>query len=213
MIPDLRQTWARVVCDNQAASKGDYGRANLIIGGRGDRRRASMEERFGALADALLVSEGIVTDAASRWAPIEELERSLTQSAKKLHRNAEGDYAPDLDAAKFPEWKREERTSSSRSSSSTIDSVFDGWKLEAVAAHRSPKTIKEYRSVVERFARFLGHQDPRRVSPSDVLRWKDKRIADGCAAKTVKDSDLSALKSGFGWAERNGVISSNPAGA
>ena len=43
------------------------------------------------------------------------------------------------------------------------------------------------------------------------MRWKDKRLADGCAAKTVKDSDLSALKSVFGWAERNHIIPSNPA--
>jgi integrase len=40
---------------------------------------------------------------------------------------------------------------------------------------------------------------------------KDKRLADGCAAKTVKDCDLSALKSVFGWAERNHVLSTNPA--
>src|SRR5262245_13528893 len=34
------------------------------------------------------------------------------------------------------------------------------------AAHRSPKTVKEYRSVIVCFARFLGHDDVRRVSPS-----------------------------------------------
>jgi len=162
-----------------------------------------MEERFGAMADASLTAQGIITDAHSRCALIEELERSLTQAARKLQRNAEGDYRPDPDASRFPKWSREAETPSLRSRSSTINSIFEGWKLEAIAAHLSQKTIKEYQSVIVRFARFLGHDDPRRVSTSDVVRWKDKRLADGCSAKTVKDSDLSALKSVFGWAERN----------
>ena len=62
--------------------------------------------------------------------------------------------------------------------------------------------MKEYQSVITRFIDLLGHDDAQLVSPADVVRWKDKRLADGRAAKTVKDVDLSALKSVFGWAER-----------
>jgi len=166
--PGPVSTWVRVVRENIAATKGEYGRASLMIGDAKDRRKVSMEKRFGAMADALLVFQGVVTDAASRWALIQELERSLTPAARKLQRNAEGDWRPDPDAAQFPEWKREEATTPSHRPPSTINTVFEGWKLEAVAAHLSPKTIKEYQSVVERFGRFLGHQDAGRISPADV---------------------------------------------
>ena len=50
-----------------------------------------MEQRFGGLADATLVGEGLVADDDSRWKLIEALARDLTEGAKKLARNADGD--------------------------------------------------------------------------------------------------------------------------
>ncbi|NOJ40136.1 hypothetical protein [Bradyrhizobium australiense] len=49
----------------------------------------AMEERFGKLADATLLAEGIITDDDSRWKLIEALARDLTPAAKKLARNSE----------------------------------------------------------------------------------------------------------------------------
>jgi hypothetical protein len=62
-----------------------------------------MEQRFGPLADAALAREGIVTDDDSRWKLIEALARDLTEAAKKLARNANGDYSPDTYADRFPQ--------------------------------------------------------------------------------------------------------------
>jgi hypothetical protein len=50
-----------------------------------------MELRFGAMTDALLRKEGLVTDEQSRWRVIEALGRDLTAAAEKLARNAGGD--------------------------------------------------------------------------------------------------------------------------
>ena len=170
-----------------------------------------MEERFGQMADGLLASQGIITDDESRRVLIREIERALTQAAKKLELNAEGDYRPDPDANRFPPWRGDAQAASSNGGAKTIKEVFEGWKLEAKAAELTQKTIKEYQSVITRFIDLLGHDDAQLVSPADVVRWKDKRLADGRAAKTVKDVDLSALKSVFGWAERNHILPSNPA--
>lgn len=49
------------------------------------------------------------------------------------------------------------------------------------------------------------------MTPDDVVRWKDQRLREGKSAKTIKDSDLSALNSVFGWAARNRRVASNPA--
>lgn len=89
--------------------------------------------------------------------------------------------------------------------------LFERWERESRAAGTTEKTIKEYRSVLTRFVTFLEHDDATRVTPRDVVAWKDKRLEDGRSPKTVKDVDLSAMKSIFGWAVRNHQLATNPA--
>jgi hypothetical protein len=47
-------------------------------------------------------AEGIVTDDNSRWKLIEALARDLTEGAKELARNADGDYSLDTYITRFP---------------------------------------------------------------------------------------------------------------
>jgi integrase len=56
------------------------------------------------------------------------------------------------------------------------------------------------------------------VTPEDIVRFKDHRLASinprtgrPLSPKTVKDSDLSGLKTLFGWAVSNRKLPSNPA--
>ena len=84
--------WLRVAEANEAAKRGN---PLLIAKNDAERQLISMDERFGPLADATLLAEGIVTDDNSRWKLIEALARDLTPAAKKLARNADGDYSPD----------------------------------------------------------------------------------------------------------------------
>jgi integrase len=67
-------------------------------------------------------------------------------------------------------------------------------------------------------AAFLGHNDALRVTPEDILRFKDHRLSTinprslkPISAKTVKDSDLAGLKTIFGWAVSNLRLPTNPA--
>jgi hypothetical protein len=89
--------------------------------------------------------------------------------------------------------------------------IFDAWRNEAEKLGRSASTIKGYGVVVRAFVKFLGHDDAARVTPDDVLRYKDHRLAGGASAKTIKDSDLAALKAVFAFAVRNRRLSNNPA--
>jgi uncharacterized protein DUF6538 len=57
--PGSASTWAGVIHDNEAAARGDYGRAKLMIGDDRARRRVAMEERFGATADALMTTQAV----------------------------------------------------------------------------------------------------------------------------------------------------------
>jgi integrase len=88
--------------------------------------------------------------------------------------------------------------------------VEDWWK-ESQRAGIKVSTYEGYRATISNFSRLLGHDDARRVTPEDVIAFKDHRIQAGISAKTVKTSDLAALKSIFGWAVANRKLSSNPA--
>jgi integrase len=59
--------------------------------------------------------------------------------------------------------------------------------------------------------RLLGHDEANRVTAEDVVAYKDHRLAKGLSAKTVKDSDLAALKTVLGWAVTNRLLPSNAA--
>ena len=94
--------------------------------------------------------------------------------------------------------------------------VEDWWK-EASAAGTKQSTYESYRSTMSRFVAFLRHDDACRVTGDDVVRFKDHRLAEvnpktgkTISPKTVKDSDLSGLKSIFAWAVANRRVSENP---
>lgn len=60
---------------------------------------------------------------------------------------------------------------------------------------------------------FLGHDDARRVTPDDVVAFKDHRLASvnprtakRLTPKTVNDADLAALKAVFNRAEASRVF-------
>ncbi len=103
----------------------------LYIGTPAERRRMSMDARFGRFADGLLVSKGIITDAASRTALIEEIAKATTQVAKKLERNANSDFRPDLEASRFPAWRQEDIQLPQ--GAVTVTGLLAGWERESRA--------------------------------------------------------------------------------
>jgi integrase len=99
----------------------------------------------------------------------------------------------------------------------TLTDLLEGWWTEAKATGRKPSTYESYRHTVEALIEFLGH-DRADITAEDVVRFKDHRLASinprtgrTISAKTVKDSDLSGLKTLFGWAVSNRKLPSNPA--
>lgn len=75
-----------------------------------------------------------------------------------------------------------------------------------------------YAGAFRTFAKFLKHDDATRVTPPDVVAFKDHRLTVPSARtgkpvspRTVHDNDLAALKSVFGWAVDNHKLPSNPA--
>jgi integrase len=105
-----------------------------------------------------------------------------------------------------------------RSDKSSMTDLLERWWNEAKATGRKPSTYQSYRNTIKMFVAFLGHDEARRVTRDDVIRFKDHRLKTPSpktgkvpSPKTVKDSDLTALKSVFAWAIINGRVPENPA--
>lgn len=93
-----------------------------------------------------------------------------------------------------------------------------GWWTEAKARNLSVSTYEGYAATVAKLQAFIGHDDATALTPDDIIRFKDFRLAavnprNGklISAGTVKDSDLAALKAVFGWAAANRKLAINPA--
>ncbi|UZF92952.1 tyrosine-type recombinase/integrase [Bosea sp. NBC_00550] len=99
----------------------------------------------------------------------------------------------------------------------SLTSICQDWWEEAKAAGRKPSTHESYKNTTSSLVTFLGHDDASRVTPDDIVDFKDYRLSSinprtgkPISAKTVKDSDLSGLKTLFGWAVSNRRMPSNP---
>jgi hypothetical protein len=100
----------------------------------------------------------------------------------------------------------------------SLTGLLEGWWQEAKAAGRKPSTYESYRNTVVGLGAFVGHDDPGKLTRDDVIRFKDHRLTTpspktgrSVSAKTVKDSDLTALKAVFAWGVMNGRMAENPA--
>ena len=191
-------------------------------------RAVAMEREFGRGVDERLAAKALIVDADSRARLLEAAARVKRDVYLILERRAEGDYTPDAGAAKYPEWKPPVHQKPAAGSSpqaaegtkgkTSITGILADWWREAQATGRKPSTYESYSNTVDNFVAFLGHDDATRVTPDDVVKFKDHRLSSvnprtgkPISAKTVKDSDLSGLKTLFGWAVSNRRLPMNPA--
>lgn len=64
-----------------------------------------------------------------------------------------------------------------QSANKALSGILAGWWREAQATGRKPSTYESYRNTVTGLTKFLDHDDASRVSPEDVVRFKDHRLA------------------------------------
>ncbi|MDR3407891.1 MAG: tyrosine-type recombinase/integrase [Methylovirgula sp.] len=182
-----------------------------------------LEATFGTLIDRLLLAKGIPgVDAESRARVLHAFYLALRDAFAVRERNAGGDYSPDPKAERFPEWKdpvgKEAPARKGGNSKATLTGLVEDWWQEAKAAGRKPSTYGNYRNTTGLLVKFLRHDDAPRVTPDDILRFKDHRLATinprtgkTISARTVMDNDLAGLKTVFDWAVTNRRLQSNPA--
>jgi integrase len=90
----------------------------------------------------------------------------------------------------------------------TLHTIFESYADEAELA---PATVKRWAPVIGRFVGHLGHEEPRRISRSDVVAWKDVLLKEGRSNLTVRDVYLAAIKATLQYAVDQGALPENPA--
>ncbi len=91
----------------------------------------------------------------------------------------------------------------------SVGDVFRSHWRELKAAGKSPDAEKRWTHVLDHLTGFLGHDDARRITRRDAIRWKDE-LLETRAAKSVRDVYVAAAKAAFNTALNNDVIDANP---
>jgi len=165
------------------------------------------------LLDEILARHGLVLDEESVSALLHEYRKRLIEVAQRLRANASGDYRPDPNLERFPSINAEAASADAAGGVGprlSFAELLEAWWAERSAAGTAKSTYTNYRGTLRHLAAFLKHDQAHQVRPEDIVAYKDHRLAEGRSIKTVKDTDLSALKSLFGWAVSNRKLSTDP---
>lgn len=96
----------------------------------------------------------------------------------------------------------------------TVKAFFADW-MQTKEQNRASRTADRYEKVVQEFLKSLGERANRPltgITGTDVQRFIDARLAEGCAPGTVQ-VDGKILRTAFNRARRLGLINTNPAEA
>jgi len=201
--------WLEVAEVNEAARKGAFALPARMFFNRteADQRRASMEKRFGPMVDAFLKGRGIFTVEESRRKLIDQFSVEASEAAKKLARNADGDYTPDTYVTKFPEFEERQKDGPQ---SKSLKGLIEAWYKAALDRDVRKRDATRIKRRFEMLIDFLGHDDANRVTKLDIIRWCDHRLANKIATKTIHDSDISSFKNVFTWGVDREWLAENP---
>jgi integrase len=108
-------------------------------------------------------------------------------------------------------------------SQQTVPAVYPSLSLGAVAAEDKSDLISRWakeneigvrgiyqaRLDMAKFVKLIEHGDASRVSPEDIIRFKEHLASQGLSSPTI-NRYLSAIKSPLAWAHRNRKIGINP---
>lgn len=216
--PGSAALWQRVIEENALAARGGFASPLRINQSEPSRLAASLEARYGNFVDVALQRKALEIDPDDRVQLLHQFGTALTDAAKKLKRNAEGDYTPDQTAARFPAWQPDRAIPSRPLAGTLTGLVEDWWKEQQREDGAKPSTYESYSATMRMFVAFLGHDDPGRITTEDVIAFKGHRLTHvnprtgkAVSARTVQNNDLAGLRSIFGWACSNKRMAFNPA--
>ncbi|MEA1831277.1 site-specific integrase [Methylobacterium durans] len=169
--------------------------------------KARLRQWCAEQAGLLIERRGLVTDKAGRRELAMAVAAAVQRASQTLERMARGEGV-----GLSPPMVQRQAASPGPAVSGEPPLSFSAL-FEAYAAERGlpPRTRYEWPRVLKQLSAFIGHDDVRRLTPDDLLRWKDKLVADGLSPKTIRDSNLASIRAVLKWGVQNRRLPTNPA--
>ncbi|MGE4373954.1 MAG: tyrosine-type recombinase/integrase [Xanthobacter sp.] len=92
----------------------------------------------------------------------------------------------------------------------TFSTLLDQWWASVQPTGIALSTHTAYKAAFRALARHVGHEDARRIVTADIEAFRDARLAEGKAHRTV-NTQQEAIKSVYGWAVEKKILETNPA--
>lgn len=167
------------------------------------------EQEKARRVDDWLTAKGLLLTPEGRQMLGEAVDRAVLQAREHLHRMSKGDYRPDPDGNRFPEFNLSPADTPRKG---TPDPKFSPIAIfNAYVAERQPSisTRKKWRPYMEQVQREVP--DLRDLTREWVLGWKNRLLAKGFKHRHVKESYIAALSAICEWAVDNDRLKENPA--
>ncbi|WP_238296961.1 site-specific integrase [Methylobacterium soli] len=171
--------------------------------------RSPMEDWCLRQAAGLLKRQGLQVEEDDRLKVAKAIAAAVQRASLMLRRYARGEIvelAPETPAhtashAVQPSSEKDEPPL-------TFTSLITGWAAETDPRER---TKYEWTNVLRKLGAFIGHDDARRLTEHDLIAWKASLVAAGLSGKTIRDTNLAAVRRILGWAVDNRLLATNPA--
>lgn len=163
----------------------------------------ALVQRVGRLTFFVLDRHGVTVESAAELDLMRRVARAALEAAWALKRRAGGDWRPDPAAERFPPFEAKPKEQGV-----TLPDLFDRWARETSPA---PSTRSTWRGIIDSLTAHVGHGEASRITPENVIGWKDARLASGRAVKTINDSDLACIRALYRWGIANRLVKENPA--
>ena len=172
--------------------------------------RADDRQWLDSLAAATLREHGLAASTGNQKAIVDELQqRTFPMLARRVDQMQQGNFTTDPNLSRFPAVSLSQQPATP---GTTLDDLFDLWKRDHLANGRNAKTVRDYRAVIDKFKRWLGHNDPRQVSRGIIRDFLDHLVHEGgLSTKTVNARYLTCIKAVFRAGYERERIPDNPA--
>jgi integrase len=132
---------------------------------------------------------------------LDHLYGDFAAALQLLIKRAQGDYAPDDYARRFPKFE------------TLRDAGHDCWKLFELwvaAVKPAAATVSRWRGVLLQLGTAFAGRSAGSITPDEAQEWVDKLIGAERSAGTVRDVWVVAARTVFGWAIDRKLVKRNP---
>ncbi len=139
---------------------------------------SSSRDRLGSWVEGALAERHLNVDDVTFERLLVEFDRVGDELIDLFTRRASGDYGKDEAGERFPAFEPAMPSLPQvQAEGPSLSQLADIW-ANRMSAPKS-QTIKTYRSIIEQFITFLGHDRALEVTDMDVVRWHEELVGDG----------------------------------